>query len=346
MSRPVAGSPLLGHVLAAPDKFRGTASARQIAEAVGRGARRHGLDTVMQPMADGGEGTVEVIGEPNRSTEVTGPLGVPVRAPWTLDDGLAVLEMAQASGLLLAGGAAGNDPLGATTTGTGELISAAIAAGARSVVVGLGGSATTDGGLGAVKALWPHARLRETDITVITDVNTKFLDAARGFGPQKGATPSQVALLERRLARLAEEYASQFGIDVREVPGSGAAGGLAGGLVAIGASIAMGFDYLAELVELPEQIEAASLVVTGEGCLDEQSSNGKVVGGVVDLAQRSGVPVLVLAGVVSDEADKQPPFDSTTVVSLVGRFGEEAALLDTVACIEQVVHEQLLLLAN
>ncbi len=195
-----------------------------------------------------------------------------------------------ASGLELVGGAEGNDPISASTTGTGELISAAVDLGATRVLVGVGGSATTDGGFGALRALYPPQRLRGVELLVACDVRTRFVDAARIFAPQKGASPAQVTLLERRLERLAQVYLEEHGVDVRELEGSGAAGGLAGGLAAVGAELVPGFELVADEVGLAERIEGADLVVTGEGFLDEQSFDGKVVGGVAELAAEVDVP--------------------------------------------------------
>ena len=323
-------------VVAAPDKFRGTASAIEVAEAVGRAVEAAGGTCDRVPMADGGEGTLDALGGANRSTLVTGPLGDAVEAPWRLHRGVAVIEMAAASGLSLVGGAEGNDPIAAATHGTGELISAAVDTGARKVIVGVGGSATTDGGLGALRALFPPQRLRGIDLVVACDVRTTFVAAAEVFAAQKGATVAQVELLRRRLERLAQVYLEDYGIDISELPGSGAAGGLAGGLAAIGASIVPGFELVADEVELYETIEGADLVVTGEGFLDEQSFDGKVVGGVLELATEAGVPVLAIAGEVFDEVGDRIP-----AVSLVERFGEERSRHDTVACIEAVVADHL-----
>jgi glycerate kinase len=246
--------------------------------------------------------------------------------------------MARASGLSVVGGPEGNDPIAASTWGTGELIAAAIDAGAHRVVVGVGGSATTDGGLGAVRALEPHRRLRGVELVVACDVSTLFVDAAEVFGPQKGATPAQVALLRRRLERLAEVYLEDHGVDVRDLPGSGAAGGLAGGLAALGARLVPGFDVVADTVDLPERVGAADLVVTGEGFLDEQSFRGKAVGGVVGLAAEAGVPVVVVAGEVLDRVELPPGVE---VVSLVARAGRDRALAETLACVEEAVGEVL-----
>ncbi|MGI9624803.1 MAG: glycerate kinase, partial [Acidimicrobiales bacterium] len=194
-------------VLIAPDKYKGTATAIEVAAAMERAATDLGHDTVVQPLADGGEGTLEALGGANRESVVTGPLGSPVTAEWRLGSGrTAIVEMARASGLYLAGGAEGNDPIAATTTGTGELIDQAIQRGARSIIVAVGGSASTDGGLGALTAMHPLERLRGIDIKVACDVRTRFVDAAAVFGPQKGASPAQVEFLRRRLERLVQDY--------------------------------------------------------------------------------------------------------------------------------------------
>ena len=319
-------------ILAAPDKFRGTASAPAVAAAVAAAGRAAGARTDEVPLSDGGEGFLDVFGGANRTTTVTGPLGAPVEAGWRLAGRFAVIEMARASGLALVGGPEGNDPIAASTIGTGELIAAAVDAGARRVFVGHGGSATTDGGLAALRALSPAARLRGVELVAAVDVHTAFLDAAEVFGPQKGATPNQVALLTRRLERLAQVYLDDHGIDVTELDGAGAAGGLAGGLATVGASIVSGFDLIADELDLAAAVEQADLVVTGEGFVDEASFQGKVVGGIAALAAEYGVPVLVVAGEVFDGVDDRVP-----AVSLVREFGRERALGDTLACITEVV---------
>jgi glycerate kinase len=329
-----------GRVLAAPDKFRGTATAPEVAAAVAAAARGAGWECDEVPVADGGEGTLEALGGRVRRARVRGPLGDPVDAEWRMREDGAVVEMARASGLVLAGGAEGNDPVQATTYGTGELIATALDEGARRVIVAVGGSATTDGGLGCVTALGPR-RLRGIDVTVACDVEITFVDAAEEFAPQKGATPAQVALLRRRLERLAQVYDRDYGIDVRAVPGSGAAGGLAGGLAALGATLVPGFDVVADALSLVERMEDVDLVVTGEGFLDAQSFAGKAVGGVVDVAREADVPVLVVVGDIY--ADEVPPnaLEGLEVVSLVERFGSERAHAEVTACIEEVVRASL-----
>jgi glycerate kinase len=326
-------------VVAAPDKLRGTATAHDVAAAVGRAAVAAGWQCDELPLADGGEGTLEALGGPNRATTVTGPLGDPVRAEWRLEGRTAVIEMARASGLGLVGGPDGNDPVAASTVGTGELIGTAVDSGARRVLVGLGGSATTDGGLGALRALYPLHRLGGVELVALCDVRTRFVDAAEVFAPQKGASPAQVELLRRRLDRLADVYRADYGVDVCDLDGSGAAGGLGGGLAVAGASLAPGFEAVADELDLHAVLEGADLVITAEGFLDRQSFEGKVIGGVVSLAASVGVPCVAIVGEVVDDLD--PPDKPLEVVSLVDRFGPERAHDDTLACIEAVAADVL-----
>lgn len=310
-------------VLVAADKFKGTATASEVCEVIAELVIELGGTAVVQPMADGGEGTLEALGGANRTRMVSGPLGDPVEARWRLAGPLAVVEMAEASGLSLVGGAAGNDPMAASTAGTGELLDAAVQRGAKHIVVGLGGSATTDGGWGAVQSLHPVQRLRGVTIEVACDVTTKFTDAATVFGPQKGASPAQVKLLSRRLDRLVQIYRDEHGVDVADLPMAGAAGGLAGGLAAVGATLIQGFELVAETCDLGGQMEQADLVITGEGGVDASSFQGKVVGGIVDYAASFEVPAMVVAGQVAE--DFEPP---VPVVSLAASQGTEAALSD------------------
>lgn len=328
-------------LLAAPDKFRGSASAPEVAGAMADAARAAGWECVQLPLADGGEGTVDAFGGANRRTEVTGPDGRPVDAAWRLgDDGVAVVEMALASGLMLAGGPERNDPVAATTRGTGELIAAALEEGARKVIVSLGGSATTDGGLGAVDVLAPYAPFDgqegRAELLVACDVRTPFTDAAVVFGPQKGADPAQIEQLTERLRDLAAAYRERFGVDVTQIEGGGAAGGLGGGLAALGAKLVRGFPLVAEHTALETAIRAADAVITGEGKLDAESFNGKVVGGVVEIAERHGVPVLVVAGV----ADLEPTgrFD---VAPLLELYGSDASWGDPLGCVTRATSDWL-----
>jgi glycerate kinase len=333
------------HVVAATDKFRGTATAAEVGGAVAAAVEATGGECDVVRVADGGEGFLDAMGGGNRTTLVTGPLGDPVEAAWRISGGQAVVEMAQASGLALVADGE-HDPVAASTYGTGELIGAAIDAGAKRVLVGVGGSATTDGGFGALRALYPLQRLRGIDIRVACDVRTRFVDAAEVFAPQKGSTPTQVELLRRRLERLAEVYLQEYGVDVIDLEGSGAAGGLAGGLAAVGATLERGFDLVADEVDLFGRIEGADLALTGEGFVDAESFEGKVVGGVLTLAGELGIPTLVVAGEVFDpdqvtELAAQVSDAPVTFVSLVERFGETRARTGTLACVSDVVAEYL-----
>ena len=325
-------------VLAAPDKFRGTASAGQVAEAVAAAAAAASASCDLAPMADGGEGTLDALGGPNRSSVVTGPLGEPVAAPWRLSRGVAVIEMALASGLAVAGGASSNDPVNATTAGTGELIAEAVESGAQRVLVAVGGSATTDGGLGALEALPSAARMSGVEMIVACDVRTAFLDAAAVYGPQKGASPAQVELLARRLRRLAQIYERDFAVDVTTMAGAGAAGGLAGGLAARGAGLVNGFEVVADEIGLGERILNADVVVTGEGRYDATSLQGKVVGGVAELAAESGARALAVVG-GSDPTAPRP--DRLEILDLAALFGSERARTDPCGCVREAVAEAL-----
>ncbi|TML52865.1 MAG: glycerate kinase [Actinobacteria bacterium] len=309
-------------LLAAPDKFRGTLTAREAAAALAAGAERAGWTAVELPLADGGEGTLDVLGGGNRRTLVSGPLGEPVEAAWRFEeDGTALIEAAQACGLSLAGGPERNDPLRATSRGVGELIAAAVAEGATRIVVTVGGVASTDGGVGATEAV-PHPL--HVPLEVACDVDARFLDAADVFAPQKGATPEQVPLLRERLEKLV----------VPDLPGSGAAGGLAGGLAAIGARLLPGFDLVADRVGLDERLAEADLVVTGEGMVDATSFTGKVVGRVLDRAEAAGIEALVVAGDVASGS-------RIDALSLVARYGPERALAEPAECLMELVETAL-----
>ena len=316
-------------VLAAVDKFRGTATAAQVATAIGHACWQLGHDCVERPLADGGEGTLDALGGANRTTLVTGPLGKPVQAPWRLHRGTAVIEMACASGLLLAGGKEKNDPIAATTTGTGELIDAALDLGAKRIIVCLGGSATTDGGLGAVKAIQTPARLKGVEFVVACDVTTQFTDAAKVFGPQKGASPAQVQFLTTRLEKLVQVYQQNYGVDVSEISGAGAAGGLAGGLAALGAQLVPGFDLVAEEVELDVLLSDIDMVITGEGFMDSESFAGKVVGSMAELASERRIQIAAICGEI--HPDVRSHINS---VSLVETFGRDEAFARPLHCIE------------
>ncbi|MDE3206871.1 MAG: glycerate kinase [Acidobacteriota bacterium] len=323
-------------VVVAPDKFRGSASAGEVAAAIGDQARRLGWSVDLAPLSDGGEGFCSVLGGRPRPVTVRGPLGEPVESAWfELDGGAtAAIEMAMASGLVLAGGQEANDPMRAGTAGVGELMAAAVKAGARRLLVGMGGSASTDGGWDALQVLEPHSRLSGVRIEVACDVRTRFLDAAAVFAPQKGATPAQVEMLGRRLERLAQLYLQRYRVDVTGMDGAGAAGGLAGGLAAVGGVLMSGFEVVSDRIDLPSRIEGADLVITGEGLLDDQSFEGKSVGGVAELGAELGVPVVVIAGDVEGDPDIE-------YQTLVGFAGEEAAWSDPLGVLQRITAQVL-----
>ena len=340
-------------LVAAPDKFRGTMSARQAAGAIAAGAARSGWSTLELPLADGGEGFLDVLeaaGGRRRSLVVDGPLGAPVDAEWLEWGDVAVIEMARASGLALVGGAEGNDPLRADTRGTGQLIvEAARWLGGRSsttgasgtILVGLGGSATSDGGSGAVAVIEEAGGLGAVELVGACDVDVRFFEAADRFGPQKGASEAQVTEIGARLHRVADTYQATFGIDVRAVPGGGAAGGLGGAIVALGGRLRSGFDLVAELTGFRDVVGTGQLVVTGEGSFDGTSLAGKVVGSVLAEASRRDVPALVVAGRTTAEACRTAEASGAVVISLTERFGERRSLEDTAWCIEEAVASHL-----
>ena len=332
-------------VLAAPDKFKGSISAREVAVAIGHACWELGIDCVEVPMADGGDGLLDVLGGANRNTTVTGPLGDPVVAGWRLSGDTAVIEMARASGLVIAGGIDSNRALDATTTGTGELIDHALDAGVRRIIVGLGGSATTDGGFGAIRAITAIARLRQVELLVACDVTTTFTDAAAVFGPQKGATRAEVKLLERRLDRLVQMFDEDFDFDVTEIEGGGAAGGLGGALAAVGGQLIPGVELVAEEVGIFDLIEASEtepidLIVTGEGRLDATSFTGKVVGGMVQFGADAGIPVAAVVGEADLDQLSASRHDLDVAV-LAERFGLELALADPKRAVELAVSDLL-----
>jgi glycerate 2-kinase len=286
-------------VLVAPDSFKGTFSAPQVAGAIGRGLERAGLmPPDLCPVADGGEGTLDALlpqlGGEVIGVEVQDPLERPVRAALGLveDGGSAVVEMAAASGLGLVAEDE-RDAWAATTYGTGELIAAAVEAGAQVVLVAVGGSATTDGGAGAIEAIEAAGGLRGARLVVLCDVRTPFEDAARVFGPQKGADPDMVVRLTERLGDLARRLPR----DPRGMPMTGCAGGLSGGLWAqYGATLEPGAPWVLDALDFDARMRASRAVVTGEGKLDEQTLEGKLVGEIGTRARQAGVPLHAIVG--------------------------------------------------
>jgi len=333
-------------VVLAPDKFRGTADATDVAAAMATAATGLGWHVTPLPMSDGGEGFLDAASVRCPSlvtTTVTGPDGRAVAARWRYGDGIAVVESAQASGLTLAGGVGRNDPLAATSRGTGELVVVAArqVGDAGTVIVGLGGSATTDGGLGAVEAVEEAGGLGGTTLIAACDVDVGFLDAARRFGPQKGADADQVVVLGERLEHLAEVYRDRYGVDVVSSAGAGAAGGLGGGLSVVGATLVSGFEVVSELVGLAGALDGADRVVTGEGSLDASSFTGKLVGGVIAAARARGIATLVVAGRSTADGEERARAAGCRVVSLTDRFGARSAMDRTVACVTEVTAEWL-----
>lgn len=311
-------------VVVAPDKFKGSLRAEEVAETIAEVlARCPRVEVVKHPVADGGEGTVDLAlaaGFEPVAVNVTGPLGRPVTATFATRGQMAVIEMASAAGLaLLPDMPTPGTAWSATTYGVGELILAAVDRGATHVVVGAGGSATTDGGAGAVEALGtdvaalgqqPHrsatprrrldGRLSEIDLVVACDVDNPLVGpagAAAVYAPQKGADPRCVAALENRMTAWAEAVAAATNHDLRHLPGAGAAGGLAFGLVAVaGARLVSGAELLLELTGFDDVAASADLVIVGEGSLDHQSLRGKGPVGVARAASRRGATVIAVTG--------------------------------------------------
>ena len=284
------------NVLVAPDSFKGAFTAVKAAGAIGRGLRAGGLEAVELPVADGGEGTMDVLaqalGAERRTATVTDPLGRPVQADFALvaDGSTAIVEAAQASGLGLVSEDE-RDAYAASTRGTGELIAAAAQAGAATVLVTVGGSATTDGGAGALEAL-EEAGVGPR-LEVLCDVRTVWEDAPRVFAPQKGADARTVRRLEQRLHALAAASPR----DPRGVPMTGAAGGLSGGLWAHhGAKLVAGAAHVLDAIGFDERMREAAFVVTGEGSLDRQSLQGKVVGELATRCRQAGVACHAVVG--------------------------------------------------
>jgi glycerate kinase len=321
-------------IVVAPDKFEGSLSADEAARAIEAGLRRARPDAevVRLPVGDGGAGTLAAVlaaGFERVAVRASGPTGEPVDAAIAVQGASAFVEMAEASGLRrLPGGV--KAPRDATTYGTGELVRAALDRGARQLVLGIGGSATTDGGSGMASALGVRLldgrggdlppggaallrlaridtsgldpRVAEVDVTVASDVDNPLVGpqgAAAVYGPQKGAGPDDVLLLDSALRRYARVLAADLGVDLADTPGAGAAGGLGAGAIAfLGASLRPGIELVLELVGFAEAAAGADLVITGEGKLDAQSLRGKAPFGVARAATGQGVPVVALGGVV------------------------------------------------
>ena len=317
-------------VLIAPDSFKGSLTSVQVARALADGWARARPDdaTFLCPLADGGEGTLEAIAAAGgwewRVADVTDPLGRTIRARWlrSADGSRAVVEMAEASGLSRVT-ASERDAIAATSAGTGDLIRAAIEGGAESIVLAIGGSATTDGGAGLLRALGAVAdrdapsadlagldpRLADVDFAVACDVSNPLLGpsgAAAIYGPQKGASPADVAHLDARLAGFADALERAAGAEVRHLPGAGAAGGVGFGLLAVGSrfrsfALRPGVDLVMDATDFSARLAHADLVITGEGRIDAQTAFGKTALGVAKRAAAAGVPCIAVGGGVDPE---------------------------------------------
>ncbi len=327
-------------VLAAPNAFKGSLTAVEAARAIAGGLRRvdSEIEVVELPIADGGDGTLATImatanGE-TITVKVKNPLGDEIDAQFgLLDDGTAIIEMAAASGLRLIKDYQ-LDPMKTTTYGTGQLIQAALEHGAEKVIIGVGGSATVEGGIGMAQALGfrltdvngnevspggdglehlrqidirgSHPRISKTHFIVASDVNNPLLSetgAARVFGPQKGASPAMVEQLELLLTRYAQVIGRDLGVSVADLPGAGAAGGLGAGLAAfLGAEIESGVDVVLDTLDTDSKLAGVDLVITGEGAIDSQTIYGKAPIGIARRAQQRNIPVIALAGSIAVDA--------------------------------------------
>ncbi len=332
-------------IVIAPDSFKGNLNARQVARALERGARRvfPDADYVLIPMADGGEGTVDVLATATQGRivrkRVHDPLGRKIGARYALLEtgNSAIIEVAEAIGLPLLDPAERN-PMQASTQGVGELIADALARGVRQIIIGIGGSATNDGGAGMAQALGAcfldsrgkpirqtlngrllgkvqridvsglNQRLGGTRFTVACDVNNPLCGrkgASHVFGPQKGASPAMLKTLDANLRHWGKLIRRDLGQDVMQIPGSGAAGGLGAGLLAFcRAKIRPGVDVVLDMVDLKRQLKDADLVITGEGSVDAQTAFGKAPAGVAALARRCNVPTIVIGGRLDDSAHR------------------------------------------
>src|SRR6201987_2989489 len=312
----------MSSILVAPDSFKGTFSAVEVAAAIGRGIERGGIDVDYCPVADGGEGSIHLV-RPSlggRLVQVPthDPLGRDHVASFALlgeDGDRALVETAAASGLALLR-ADELDPWRASTYGTGELISAAIAAGSREVMIAVGGSATVDGGRGALEAISQRGGVGDARIVVLADVQTPWEHSAEIYGPQKGADPDTV----RRLAARLDAYAGELPRDPRGVPMTGGAGGLSGGLwAAAAAELRPGAPYVLDVLGFDARLGAASAVVVGEGRVDRQSVMGKIVGEIALRARAAGVPLHAIVG--------QAQIDGATAADVALRSVTEAPTL-------------------
>lgn len=311
----------MSHFLVAPDSFKGTFGAVAVAEAIAAGVEATGGSADRCPVADGGEGTMDVLlgalGGERRTVRVHDPLRRPIEASFRLlgDGETAVVETAQASGLSLLTPEA-RDPERADTYGTGELIAAAIEAGARTVLLAAGGSATSDGGRGAIEALQEASAIGVASIEILCDVRTTYEEAARVFAPQKGADQAAVERLTARLNALAAELPR----DPRGTPMSGCAGGLSGGLWAHGAQLRPGADFVLDALDFDSRLARADAVVSGEGRFDSQSLEGKIVGAIASRCATAGKTLHLIVGENALRSKLPPAISSIAEATTLGEI--------------------------
>ena len=342
-------------IVVAPDSFKGSLTAVEVSDAIGKGVRETfpEAEIVKIPMADGGDGTVQCLvnatGGKTLREKVTGPLGDEALASYGIlgDKKTAVIEMAEASGLTLVPENKRN-PLVTTTYGTGQLIKAALDQGCRKMIIGIGGSATNDGGAGMLQALgvklldkngeeigfgggelkkvfridtkYLDNRLSETKVLIASDVSNPLCGpkgAARVYGPQKGATPEIIEELDEALAYFAEIIKRDLNKDIKDIPGAGAAGGLGAGLMAfLDAELRPGIEIIIEIVKLEQVIKDADLVITGEGKIDSQTIYGKAPIGVAKIAKKYNIPVIAVAAIIGDDADIVHQYGINTLIKI------------------------------
>jgi glycerate kinase len=366
-------------IVIAPQGFKGSLTALEVARAIESGVRRAASDavTVVVPVADGGDGTLQALVDSSGgrivTSRVTDPLGRPVDAQWgSMGDGrTAVIEMARSSGLALLR-AEERDPLRTTTYGVGELFRAALEAGHRKFIVGIGGSATNDGGAGFAQALGfrlldsrgrelerggaalaaldridasgVDSRVKGVDVVVACDVNNPLCGptgASAIFGPQKGASPAMVAQLDAALGHFADVVRGDLGKDIRERPGAGAAGGLGAGLMAfVNAELRAGVDIVLEAVKLDRELTGADLVITGEGQIDRSTVFNKAPVGVARVAKKRGIPVIAIAGSLGEGYEQTHALGIDAAFSLVsGPMSLDAAMGGGARLIERAAEE-------
>ena len=326
-------------IVIACDSYKGCLSSSDVANAAAQGVAEvyPDCEVIKLAVADGGEGTVEALvdtlGGHLEWAEVSDALGRPVKAAYGVAGDLAIIESAAACGLTLLTKEERN-PLVTSTKGLGELIMAAIDKGCRKFLIGLGGTATNDGGMGMIRAEGFLEKTKGMKFTVACDVDTPYIGehgASRVFGPQKGASEQDVEILEERLGGYALTILKETGVDVRDMAGAGAAGGLGGAFRAyLGAELKRGVDLVLDQIDFDSKIRGADLVITGEGCSDYQTLKGKTASGVLERAKRQGIPVALVSGAVRDEQMlRDGGFGIIEAVSPLSMSREEAMRLET-----------------